>query len=367
MILCPANALHFLFEQTQKRNNRFDTIGVKSLNRKLLFYDFSVEDLSVTNQSSRNRIIVIKNERFNGDNFLLKQPIVFNIENINLIRKEYLFYDKITTDQLHKYLPLHLGFDENNGILFRQWIKNSNNLDKYLQEVDQAEEQRIISHLGTCLADFHLNLVKRLDTVKIYGSLFETFPPSLLLMYKSEQKPFYEWTTSNQLKLYNSYLSIPENSSLVSALRNLATSWNKSVITIIHADIKPSNIIIENKQNIYIIDWEMAMSGDAAWDVASLLYYYVKRFFKHYQFVTSLATIKYQFQHFWFEYSSNNYLTNSDDFKNRVIGYTGVKIIDNYLQEIKGISSQSESFESLLELGKDLVINNYNRQNYFFQ
>lgn len=366
MILCHANALHFLFEQTQKRNQRFGTLGVKSLNRKLLFFDFSVEDLSTTDQSSRNRIIVVKNEQANGDNFLLKQPRIFNIENINLIRKEYLFYDKITTDKLHKYLPLHLGFDENNGILFRQWIKNSNNLDEYLHKVDQVEEQRIISLLSTCLAKFHLNLVNQLNLVKIYGSLFETFPPSLLLMYKSEQKPFYEWTTSNRLKLYNSYLSTPENSNLVYALRNLANSWNDSVTTIIHADIKPSNIIIENQQNIYLIDWEMAMAGDAAWDVASVLYYYVKRFFLHYQSVTSLSTIKSQFQHFWSEYSTNNALINNDEFKNRVIGYTGVKIIDNYLQEIKGIFFESESIESLVELGKDLVIYNNNRQNYFF-
>lgn len=55
------------------------------------------------------------------------------------------------------------------------------------------------------------------------------------------------------------------------AILQLNETWYPR--NILHNDLKPGNILVNDQQEIKIIDWEKMSTGDALWDLAAVIYY----------------------------------------------------------------------------------------------
>jgi hypothetical protein len=71
--------------------------------------------------------------------------------------------------------------------------------------------------------------------------------------------------TANHASLLRLIQQQPELTRRLAELQNL---WQ--VHSLVHADLKGDNLLVAGEQ-VYIVDWEFALLGDSAWDLASVL------------------------------------------------------------------------------------------------
>ncbi|WP_273210976.1 phosphotransferase family protein [Runella zeae] len=69
---------------------------------------------------------------------------------------------------------------------------------------------------------------------------------------------------------------LQESPDLIKSLGALRKSWLERPQTLLHGDLKPSNILISTSSSeaapiLTLIDWEMALVGDPLWDIASFV------------------------------------------------------------------------------------------------
>lgn len=85
----------------------------------------------------------------------------------------------------------------------------------------------------------------------------------------NDQRPFLmhlqAWKEEEILRPYL------QNPLLEPVLRQLNTAWYPW--NILHNDLKPGNILINDRKEVKIIDWEKMSTGDALWDLAALIFY----------------------------------------------------------------------------------------------
>ncbi|MFN8343760.1 MAG: phosphotransferase [Spirosomataceae bacterium] len=337
-------------EQIQKDSKKFK----EKLLLELLFYDYSIEDFS-ENEATRNRIVTIKNVRFSGLNFLLKQPIKFDRERVTSIRKEALFYDN-APPVLNAYLPKCFGLDPTNLVLTRQWLNNVEPLSVLFSGIDNKSSipLLLLQKLGAGLGMFHVELSNSTIFIDEYKPLFHTHLPSILLQYDTKYESYYDWSKSIIARKCITYFK--EKKEIAEVLNSVSKHWDKRVVTIIHGDIKPTNILVSSNEpynSIFFIDWESAMLGDPAWDVAAMLFDLFIKFYIHYQENSSFYTIFNYFNLFFSSYKEVNVLSKSDDFGTYVILYTGVKLIEHYLKNL--FNSQTIYAECILSWGEVFV------------
>lgn len=358
MILCCANAIPLLFEQVAKKGN---TSFKKFRQDQLLFLDFSILDLTSKGRNSRNRIIIIKTY---DTCLLLKQPRK-NLKADKLtLQKEWLLTEKLKMDQrLKNYVIEGFGFDDVNTVFFRQYEDDVLPISDLAFKDCQAK-WKVYSNLGNMLGTFHEAMQWPYSGLNAYEPLFESIYPSILLAVDLGMLPFYDIATTPETRRYLNYIARKENARLADALRVLAEKWDSNRDTLIHGDVRFENILSNlTGSKMLLIDWELSMRGDVAWDISALLHHIVLSCYDFRKPVSSFDAIRNNFAFFWLSYSAATKGRDSGDLKQRIVAYCGVRICDRHIKSTAANTGWDARF--LLQLGEDMIINDHVYSRYF--
>jgi thiamine kinase-like enzyme len=331
MVLSYSTALHLIQEYFRRKGEIFPE--KRNPFFQLNFYEFSITDYSKT-LVSRNRIFVIKNERYPSFNLLIKQAFKFENEYIYTIQVEAEFYDMVKSKiHLQKYLPKSFGFDDENYLLIRQW--DDINTPFYYSKDRQDKNIFFLKGLKKCLLDFDKYL-----NIKTKSTIFSANHPSFVLSFSEEKRHFEEqFGDLRSRKLY----ALTKRYSQIS---NQIEATIKDYIPnrIIHGDLRTSNILWnEKKESIKIIDWECAKFGDYRWDYATLVFELILTFYDPLNCGRSLKLISDLMSSLLDEFSISN--------KNIVLNFAGIKLLEILLGSDQNIEEMP-----LFEIAKELLL-----------
>jgi Phosphotransferase enzyme family len=109
---------------------------------------------------------------------------------------------------------------------------------------------------GETLAQWH--------AATLGASLPPTYPWPLMLATEWERAPAEEAAGGTRL-----LSEIASDREFRNAMSELANQWQPT--SVIHGDVKPSNVVFDSVGSAYLIDFELAGLGDPAWDIGSAI------------------------------------------------------------------------------------------------
>jgi aminoglycoside phosphotransferase (APT) family kinase protein len=166
---------------------------------------------------------------------------------------------------LRQYTVPFLEYDADDGVLFLRCIPRTGSLAAYQSQgrfpVGPARR------MGHALAALH-----SLEPISSpLRDLFDELPrraPHAFFLHRPNHN-FYCDASHGNLQAVQFMQSFPAFGALVDALRG---EWRADCA--IHFDVKGDNILLDAKpgaRSAWLVDWEMAALGDAAWDVGSMI------------------------------------------------------------------------------------------------
>jgi Phosphotransferase enzyme family len=117
------------------------------------------------------------------------------------------------------------------------------------------------------LAEIHA-LMPRANT-----AIFQGQPPWILSFHLVPRGSMQSLSAANGqfMSILQSYPDFGQ------ALDRIRAGWRRNAL--IHGDMKFDNVVVRGaqteEQTLYVVDWELADTGDSAWDVASILQAYL--------------------------------------------------------------------------------------------
>jgi tRNA A-37 threonylcarbamoyl transferase component Bud32 len=280
MIISYANIISYLINQLASSNSIF----LYSNRNRIKWVDnyFTREDYVVTDLSefifSKNRSFSVICENNHVDfNFFIKQPKEFNQFNRISLEREFNFYNIVINNNINQIQDTLVDFydyDSTSFILILKWLKNSQTLKDRIAKCDRNIV--FLKEVGQNLFKLHQNKTLPIHFKK-YKAIYCNFYPSPIFnidfdidfdiqaKYQSNVIPYRIFINESQYYyLDKDYLS--------EIVKNAKEYWDKNNENIVHGDFKTSNIITDNKDKSYIIDWEMTMFGPSSWDIACFIF-----------------------------------------------------------------------------------------------
>ncbi len=238
------------------------------LDRRLIDRRSIVEgDLRVVDASRRNHNFQIVRER--GPSYLVKQGIgADKRESVALEASVYrLLRESDSAARLRRYLARFIDHDEGWQLLVLELIEDGETLSDYHTRRGYFSKT-LASHLGTCLAWLHaLDTSKARRAIPVLGHQ----PPWALSLHRPELDMLHRMSGGCR-KLLRIVQQFPR---FGEALDRLRREWRCD--RLIHGDVRWDNCIVHplpgscRYTQFKLIDWELAMVGDPAWDVGSAL------------------------------------------------------------------------------------------------
>lgn len=236
-------------------------------------------DLQIFDASRKNRNIRVM--RKNNTSFLLKQSSQTDINSSITLKREALLYALMQNDDdfssLVDLAPRIYDFDEDKNILITEFVKGYSWNDYVYSKNNMNLEKENVSLLGKNLATYHIAFEKMIDSQKL-NFLPKTFSLEKLLIHPGPEI-FVNLSQAN-MKLLK---IIQKDPNIYDILEEIFSNWNPQ--TLVHGDIKFDNIIMslihdeKHKKiinKIIIVDWELAIIGDPAWDIGSIFQEFIR-------------------------------------------------------------------------------------------
>ncbi len=224
-------------------------------------------DYTLTQSMSRNSIFRIQHQNHTG--LFVKQLINQDQTNSYLMQKDATCHFFIHESELYKetskYIPKYYGYDIEHNILVTEYFIGTRNIHEDTFDHRRFSELHV-KKIAQILNSYHIDIRKE---IKEHPSLqfFSGMLPWILNM-NNLNKP------QNKGPVNSVVTEIHKHSDLVKKIDSIASKWEK--YSLIHGDIKWMNfILLSNKEDIKLIDWEIADIGDPLWDVAGLFQSYL--------------------------------------------------------------------------------------------
>lgn len=223
-------------------------------------------DYMLTQTQSRNCIFRIQQQKAEG--LFVKQLVSQDATNSYLMQKDATSHYLIHQSNLYKetatHVPEYYGYDPNHNILVTEYFANTKNVHELTYE-EKTLSKKYATKMAEILASYHFDIT---NEIKENASLqfFNKQIPWILNMgslYNSDPN-----------NINNSVIKeIYKHQNLVEKIEKLASKWETT--SLIHGDIKWMNfIVMPDKEDLKLVDWEIADLGDPLWDVAGAMQSY---------------------------------------------------------------------------------------------
>lgn len=294
---------------------------------------FITGNYTLTQSMSRNSIFRIQHNQTTG--IFVKQLVAQDSMNNYLMQKDATSHYLIHHSDLYKdtvqYIPEYYGYDPNHQILVTEYFSNTKNVHEEVF-INKDLSTKYAEKMADILASFHFDITKHIDheaSLQFYNGIL----PWILNLGNLKN------TNPNGIDhcVINEIHKHPE---LVKKIDHLASQWEKT--SLIHGDIKWMNfIVMPNKEDLKLIDWEIADIGDPLWDVAGGFQSYFTSWVMSFQnqahqhiksegtdFIT-IESITKAIKVFWDRYSEVRGFTKEEKttFLLKALCYMGVRMI----------------------------------------
>jgi thiamine kinase-like enzyme len=319
-------------------------------------------DLLIRDASSRNSNFLINQFHKNGIKILIKQPDITDNDYIESMEIEAGIYQliakEIQCEQIRVYLPKFQHYDLQNYILIMEQITGVCRVFDYIFHGLNLPDKNMSDHFSTALSALH--------NVQIQESSFDSIQKSFPWFLNIGQKSYHKKIKESQAKVYHSLHEILENKPWMRIISKTKKNWHSE--SLVHLDSRFTNWMISfrhqpNQNNpLWLIDWEMAGKGDAAWDIAFLIgeWLNIGLFFKenHSQnFPDVEQIIVQQINQFWQNYSNKRQINLSQKsiLLKRICQYLPIRILMMSYEILVEYEQETEMTIILNNLFKKLI------------
>ena len=229
--------------------------------------------LALTMSRSRNRFVMLK--RRSGASYFIKQAIETEPGTRETIAREAEIYRGAFGDDrllpLRALLPQFRLHDSEQGILINDLIPDGQTIAAVHNGLGACQAD-LAARLGAALAAYHS--IRFVEGAPQAG-LFPQQEPWILKLHTERDLGGMRRSPAAS-ELVDILLAAPRAGALLAELR---ASWKRD--TLIHTDMRWENCLLAPRsqplalRHLYVIDWELADIGDAAWDVGSMLQSYL--------------------------------------------------------------------------------------------
>lgn len=228
-------------------------------------------DVMVAVSKSRHQLFSVLCRR--SDSYFVKRAEAVEMDAFETLGREALLYQMIATEPelapLAAFIPRFVKYDRDSNIFILGYLDKAINLQRYaLTRAGMIEP--VISRVGTAVATIHRSKPRHRKDPASGKPLFPC-KPQWMLQAHATMSPNHQMLTTGNRQLLD-ILRGPMG--LAAELDRLHREWKTD--TFLHTDLKLENCLIcetpetSAPPRLYLIDWEMADYGDAAWDVASI-------------------------------------------------------------------------------------------------
>jgi thiamine kinase-like enzyme len=225
-------------------------------------------DLVVLDASRRNHNFKVISQR--GPSYLLKQGVGPN--KTATVANESAIYKCLQShagdNGLERYLPYFYGYDAEEGILILELLNGARTLFEYHAHCGRFSTG-LAMKTGGALGTLHR--VTWMEGKEGQGILGFTHEPPWILSLHHPRLGMLRDISSANIQLIKIIQQFGEFHELFDRLRQ---EWKSEAL--IHFDIKWDNCIVSalsaagRKNQLKIVDWELAGIGDPCWDVGSV-------------------------------------------------------------------------------------------------
>ena len=318
-------------------------------------------DLLIRDVSSRNTNFLVNQFHANGIKILIKQPDINDEDYIKSMEVEAEIYQLIFNnkdfEQVKTYLPTFNLYDSKNHILIIEQITGVCRVFDYLFYGLNLPDENISEHFAKALSALH--------SIKIEQKLLSEIPKSYPWFLNIGQKSYQKKIKKSHAKTYQYLSEIFENKKWMDVISRTKRNWQEE--NIIHLDSRFTNWMISfrhqtNQNNpLWLIDWEMAGKGDAAWDIAFLVGEWINLgvFFQENHptiFPDIEQKITAQINFFWKSYRDKRHfsLSKKKDFLKRICRYLALRIL-MMTYELLLEDEESQTTLTLVNLFKKMI------------
>jgi thiamine kinase-like enzyme len=319
-------------------------------------------DLLIRDASSRNTNFLVNQFHENGIKILIKQPDISDKDYIESMEIEAGIYQLISHENkceyIRDYLPKFQHYDSQNYILIMEQITGVCRVFDYVFHGLNLLDEHISWHLSTALSALH--------NVQIQENSFDTIQKSFPWFLNIGQKSYHKRIKKTHPSVYHSLSEILENKQWMGIISKTQRIWQEE--SLVHLDCRFTNWMIsfrhQPSQNdpLWLIDWEMAGKGDAAWDITLLISEWLNAglFFKENHtenFPDIEQIIIQQINKFWKDYSEKRQINHLQKglFLKRICQYLPIRILMMSYEILVEYEQETEMTVLLNDLFKKLI------------
>jgi len=324
-------------------------------------------DVEVADASQRNCNFRVTLRE--SPSYLLKQGI--DAERIATIEHEAKLYawfesDK-SADSVVRYLPRFYGYDSERHLLILELLKDALDLQRFFSRRRHLPRQWADA-LGDALGTFH-----RLREGPWRGSRKGPFvqeTPWALSFHKPLTSIFREVSSAN----VQVFTILQQDREWCDLLDDLGRDWTAGAF--IHFDVRWSNCLLctlldePGKQQIKLIDWEMAGSGDPCWDAAAVLNEYLSWWLRWIPIISTrdltrlhgsardaLITIQHSLNAFWRAYARRMEVeaASREEWLVRIVKYCAARLLQTAYEQMQSSIKLTPSAVCLLQLSRNIL------------
>lgn len=319
-------------------------------------------DLLIRDASSRNTNFLVNQFHENGIKILIKQPDITDIDYIEAMKIEASIYQLIATTNkcqyIRAYLPKFQHYDSQNYILIMEQITGVCRVFDYVFHGLNLPDDNIIYHFANALSALH--------NVQIHENTFSSIQKSFPWFLNIGQKKYHKKIKNTNPTIYLSLSEILENKKWMRIISKSQKCWKQE--NLVHLDCRFTNWMISYRHNpsqkdpLWLIDWEMAGKGDAAWDIALLIGEMLNLgLFLHENYIHNFPGVEQiiiqQINAFWKEYSKKRPITqfHKDAILKRICQYLPIRILMMSYEILIEYEYETEMMIALNNLFKKLI------------